>query len=754
MQFLHNYSIEAQLKSLSERLKHFCKHTESNHSFASNLKSENLKYNISLVAAHIILNLKFIDRSKNVFLNIIQEYNNKHKTSLAYEDFKKINWIRDVNDEILMPGGIKSFISQIGYYATEGKPIDIPADKVDISKCLQDYYNKCFDNAALTISNEKVEEILSKYAAPGLSAKYLQDSDILFYNTKTGLYNWKGSDCTRYLNNEIAATLWLLSCGENATRENFQQWFRLLIGAGIWVHDLSGYLSYDNTCKISEYAFDKLYIEPDLLKCDNEFAKTWLDGESYRHIDINTDIPVVKFDYSNTYNQVENIQYHKWRFHDAFDYQRIRSFCYLLVRLIINHDKEASYPYKEIIKLLKDTSRPFLTWTLFKEIPKDFAQVIPYLLTEPELIPLAFKQIDKTEIQTEFISKQTQQEQQFEDACNLKNEWWLEMFDFLLEQLNHSSKSTDEAGELIAKILFTTANDVFYLRNGHRNQLILHNAYRKRYDEALKKLANKKITNYNVYPTPPVNPNITLYLLPGMVDYLSNWYKKQPLQHTESISLTSGFLDVCIETLQLFHTKNENPSLNTELEDKLKTSESELIKTLTEYLQTYYSSTQIEVTTYYETGTEVRKVRRSSVEFGFEIINWGLLYLKLYNTDSLEKVENVFTKQLIIDINTHKYDDSNREQVEKIKVWLKSLLLAFINVHQKKQDFISKGLPAEKFLKDIENTIASLSIKFSSYKLSEGSINIFEETYNSFGYNQYHEHITTLLFRADRKSVV
>ena len=119
MQFLHNYSIEAQLKSLSERLKHFCKHTESNHSFASNLKSENLKYNISLVAAHIILNLKFIDRSKNVFLNIIQEYNNKHKTSLAYEDFKKINWIRDVNDEILMPGGIKSFISQIGYYATE-----------------------------------------------------------------------------------------------------------------------------------------------------------------------------------------------------------------------------------------------------------------------------------------------------------------------------------------------------------------------------------------------------------------------------------------------------------------------------------------------------------------------------------------------------------------------------------------------------------------------------------------------------------
>jgi len=333
MQFLYNYTNEAKFKSLSKRLSQLCINNQSPSPLGGTaIKSENLKYNLSFVISHIILSLKFTDRSKDAFESIITAYNDEHKTSLSIEDFTKIHWIREVHDEVLMPAAVRSFLWKIGYDESQGEVVEIPVDKVDISRCLQIYYNKYFEIAQLTIFPEKLKEVIETTGSPELSCAYFEKNGLVAYNKESSLFIWRGGDCERYLSNEIAATLWLLIAGENATIINFKQWHKFIRGIGIWVSNLSDLLSHANITKISELALEQLYTEKDFLQSDDEFAKTWLDSESYRHTNINAEIPVLHFDYSNTYNYIESVQYHKWRFQDAFDYQRMRSFCPLLIR--------------------------------------------------------------------------------------------------------------------------------------------------------------------------------------------------------------------------------------------------------------------------------------------------------------------------------------------------------------------------------------------------------------------------------------
>lgn len=748
MQFLYNYTTEAQLKSLSERLSQFCTNNQSPNPLGGTAtKSENLKHNLSFVISHIILNLKFTDRSKGAFESIISAYNSEHKTSLSFDDFKNIHWIREVHDEVLMPAAVKHFIWKIGYDESQGETVEIPVDKLHINRCLQIYHRKCFENAQLTISPEKLNEVIEAKGSPELSSNYFEKNGLVAYDKESSLFIWRGGDCERYLSNEIAATLWLLIAGENATITNFKLWHKLIRGTGIWVRNLSDLLSHANIIKISELALEQLYAEKDLIQSDDEFAKTWLDSEGYRHTNINTEIPVLHFDHSNAYNYIESVQYHKWRFQDAFDYQRMRSFCYLLIRLVINNCKPEAAPYPEIKKLLKDTSRPFLEWTLFKEIPKEFAQVIPYLLTDVELAPLAFQQIDKTTLNVEIISKHRDNEKQFEDSCTIKNEWWFEMFDLLLEQLDGNSLHTHEDGKLFAKILLKAAKDTFYNAN-NRHSMISHTSYKKRYDEALKKFSYKRIAKYNTYPSPTINPRILFFLIPGMVQYLKEWHNTQRQKHTEMINITSGFLDICIETLKFSSTKIEEQEITAGIKEQMDNSINELAILVKDYLLNFYTVSEIDVSMYFGQETERRRVRRSSNEFGFEIINWGFLYLKLFSMGSFDKIKDGFALSLAIKKDTHRYDDENREQVEKIKTWLKSLMLAFISVHQNKQTYEAIGLPVKDFSKAIELLIVEYALTYSTENIADSRIDIFDETYSPFGYDLYHEHLTSLLFNS------
>jgi hypothetical protein len=748
MQFSSTHTIEEKIKSLSERLKYLARVTNSARLYPDqNVKSANLQFNLSLVLSKIILQLRFIDRSKKVFEKIIEEFNTVNKTNLAVTDFEKLNWIRIITGEAVMPRLISHFVWQVGYYEKKGEPIEIPTDKIDLIRCLQIYSERCFRDARLTISKIELENVLSKFASEELRIDFFIEREVIGFDSKAEIYYWKGGEYSRHLNNEIASTLWLLVGGENATDTEFRRYLKLNDGAEIWIDDLGAFLNHKNTKKISELAVSFLESENDLLKSEAEFTKIWLDAESYRHIDIMTTIPVVEFNYNNAYDFIESVSYHKWRFHDAFDYQRTRSFCHSLLRIIVSCEPKHPTPYQSVIKILKDTSRPFLLWTLYSDIKREFPFVIPYMLTESELLPIAFNLIDKIEIDNLLLSEQLNNDRKFEESFEVKNQFWFEMFELTLDQIISVHSNDKEKGVLIAKILIDASEKVFTINSNNRNSVINHNAFRKRYDIALKKLANKKLTTGNVYSRPPVSPRLIHSLLPDIANYLKEKTTNKKPNHIEHLNLNHGFVDLSIEMLRLANLRVSEFEISEDEKIKLDTSSIKIITLLQNEITEFYSANEIDVQLYNSKGTEKKKAKRGVSSFGFEIIDWGYLYLHFEKKNALQSFYDNFIASLTFKTDADKYDEQNKEQYEKIKLYLKSLMLAFISINQKKDFYEIDGLQVKPTLEKLENWIRELSLKYSIDEMAKERIDVFNERFNVFGYDMYYQQLTNLLYR-------
>ena len=239
MLFHSSYTSVEKLKSLSERLKYLARDTNSGRlNIDQDVKSANLKSNLSLILSKIILNLHFIDRSKKVFERIIEEYNSDKKTNLVFADFKKLNWIRIIAGEAIMPRLISHFVWQVDYYEKQDKPIKIPEEKNDLIRCLQIYSQKCFHDSRLTISKIELENVLSKFAFEDLTIDFLIEIGVIGFDSKSDIYFWKGGEYSRHLKDEIASTLWLLIGDENATDIEFQKFFKLIEGAEIYFDEI------------------------------------------------------------------------------------------------------------------------------------------------------------------------------------------------------------------------------------------------------------------------------------------------------------------------------------------------------------------------------------------------------------------------------------------------------------------------------------------------------------------------------------
>ena len=90
MKLIITHINEQKIKTLSDRLKIITKARNSYQALNnSTIKAENLKLNLSFLLAHIIINLNFLDRSKETFLSIIKEYNDTNNKKLDFESFEK-----------------------------------------------------------------------------------------------------------------------------------------------------------------------------------------------------------------------------------------------------------------------------------------------------------------------------------------------------------------------------------------------------------------------------------------------------------------------------------------------------------------------------------------------------------------------------------------------------------------------------------------------------------------------------------------
>ena len=484
------------------------------------------------------------------------------------------------------------------------------------------------------------------------------------------------------------------------------------------------------------------------MQSDDEFKKIWLDSESFRHVKITDEIPVVQFNYDNTYDFIESVNYFKFKYPDAFDYQITRSFCYSLLRIIINNESKHKQPFKNSLWILKDTRMPYLVWTLYSEIPKHYPFLIPYLLTDSELIPIAFKLIDKIEIDDDFLKEiSSNNERKKEEHFEFVNELWLELFDYTLEQFSSFHSNDDEKGKVIAKVLIDLASNVFKHNAYNRNNNIRHNALRKRYNDALKLLRNKRIKQFNVYPRPLFNPRIIVSLLPHIFDYLITKLLSNYPQHTGTLNLKSGLLDLSIEILRLGKMSFAEGEISNEQNEKLTETTIELSTSIEEYLKMFYLQKEVEILNF-NGKTEKKKAHRGVGEFGFEIIDWGFLFLLFEKNGSFESFNNKLLVSLEFKTDADKYDDQNKEQYEKIKLYLKSLMLGFISINQTKSLYQFNGMPVKDVVDKLEKWIRELSLLYSIDDLPNKRIDAFNEVLSVFGYDMYYQHLTSLLYKS------
>ena len=134
-------------------------------------------------------------------------------------------------------------------------------------------------------------------------------------------------------------------------------------------------------------------------------------------------------------------------------------------------------------------------------------------------------------------------------------------------------------------------------------------------------------------------------------------------------------------------------------------------------------------------------------QFGFEIIDWGYLFLHFEKSGVLQGIHDNFIASLYFKIGSDKYDEQNKEQLEKIKLYLKSLMLAFISINQKKYVYEIELLPVKSTLNKLEKWIKEFSMEYSIDELSSARIDVFNEHFSVFGYDIYYQHLTSLLYK-------
>jgi hypothetical protein len=747
LQIQTSYTIDQKIKSLSERLKYLARssNTYENH-IDQGIKSENLEYNLSFILANIIINLEFVDRGKEVFITIINEYNKANNKNLTIKEFEDKSWVRTINNEIVIPTVVNSYIYHINRKEKEKKPVDIPKENEDLIKCLSIYQEKCFSNARLYISKERLEALLKKHSPKEINIDFLITKQVIGLAEENGLYFWKINEYIRHIRNEIASTIWILIGGSGATEADFRKYIKLLVGAGIWIDDLTKYLTRINISRLRELALSMLRSESDLLKSDLEFSKIWLDSEAYVHVDIKTEIPQINFNFDNTVDFIEDVYFHKWRFQGIFDYQRNRSTYLMILRMVVSYDSKYSTLYENVLNLLKDTSRPYLVWSLYQQISREFPKVIPYLLLDSETNSLPFNLIDKVSIDQILLSEQSNKNKQFEENCQVINDIWLEMFDITLEQFEFADPNNNILGKAIGKILIDVSQNVFGINSGNINNTALHNSYRVRYDEVLKKISNKRPEKSVFYSNSVIIPRLLFYLLPSIFDYLKEYYSKQRTNHIEHLKINTSFIDLSIEVLRLLNISSFNSEIPDNQKNKIEKISKELTLLIGKHLENYYSLIEIEVYTYSSIIKEKRAAIRGVNEFGFEIIDWGYLYLHFQKNDIIDSIDNIFRNSLNFKTDEDEYDNQNKEQAEKIKSYAKSLMLAYLFINKKADINEANSLPVYEALTKLEGLIMYYSLTYSTNNVAIKSIDLFNERF-SYNNDIHRQSLMSLLHR-------
>ncbi len=730
-----------KLESLSQRLKFY--NLDRSRNGRHNdwiIRKDDLKHRLSYILARIILELKSSDKSKNKFLEIIEKYNEENCTALILEDFKQEGWIRILTGQALIPRQVLLYVKKV---LKDKENNDISEKKLNLLKCLNLYNEQYFQEDRVFVSKEVIEKILIEENS-GLSVEYFKKEKLIWMekDEKDYVWNKRHHHLLNLFKNEIGSILWHLIKNKKSYDEKFNQFFEYIRISGLYVGDMRNYLPESECLAICKSAHNYLIDEEDLINSEYESTKNVFDCFERYEIKVSySNDKMFRLKDENIDAVLKNLEIFEWPNRDCCClYEGPRYIYHTFLRLIILNESNNFSKYDEIISIFKDISRPFLIWALFKTVPEKYPEILPYLLYDPDTVPVVLRMVDEVVINHNILKKVNHND--MTEQYEIKSQIWLEMFEFILDKISISNSRDKEIGNMFARILLDAAEKAFNGRSAGRFDNNRHDFYKKRYQKALYLIENKRIVGSNF------NHGLVNDSIQSLSKYIINKLDNPSPNHTGLLNLDSGVVDFSIKLLN-FYDSYISGLEESEKKDEIEKFLKELVASLKDYIIRFYCAKEISVIDCSSGLTKTEKVRRRGTgEFGYEIIDWGCLFLHFQKYDFLKKIDSDFISSLSFNSDESEYDEENLEQHEKIKTYLKTLLVAHTSINQSRDAYESHCLPVTKTTNELESLIKYYSFNYSRDELSNKRIDVFNEKFHLSEKNIYHTPLIKLLYKS------
>jgi len=727
-----SFSIESKLRSLSEKIKCFSQ-KDSTGNQISQIFFEKEKYCVPLLTAHIIKNLTFPDMRKSTFLSVILDYNVKNKKELKFEEFEKLHWIRIIQDEVILPEAVKHTIWLMKNNDTKNK-IDISSEnKRDMILCLATYYKP---NDEPSITKETIKQIITSLNLTMDSISFLLDKHILEFNKDNNKYIWRGHlHHQPQLENEVSAILWLLIKKDFSDPEKaFWNFLYLARKTGLYFRKPNTLLSNEDLQLLCEQAVNYIQHDHDLLVCDDELEKIRLDGHPHHPIDIIQKAPDFNFRCNTVSEFLEKINLFANRKTYDFTHQGIRSYVYIILRLIVQYE-QTKFDKKIIINdILSDLKRPSIFFIMKHILINDYPHMIPFLISDIELIPLSFQMLDDIEFNNDiFISSEGANNKLIKEH-KFRNEIWLEFFEITVNHFienfqfyvnENIQKNGQLLGEALCDVFIYTANKIFeeYWINNPSKDFIstkMHERY-----TAVFQIFKKAKTKFNICKNGLyVKSKLSYFLLPYTIEkmQLSLSNSKTKYNHFFHFDITN--IDVLIDMLELASIPYDSIEIEDKQKQNLNNLLSESTKCICNYLEYFFSAEKMDVLDY------DLSIETKDVDIAFDVnklnrTNWTLLVMLMEKYGLFQHLICAFDSSIKLNKSERLFDKFYMNQYHRIRVMLRILLYSYLKFikEETKIDFTIEQ--RKRMVGNLEESIVKYAKLYSKNDIQNDRIDAF-----------------------------
>lgn len=532
---------------------------------------------------------------------------------------------------------------------------------------------------------------------------------------------FSGHYCSDDTIDRAAALLWeKMNAVEPGTSKDdlLKAWCRKIILKNNHYCHIHKYVKADYKDKFNQAAVQVINKEADLEEGSEEYKKALLDyymGHDLMTIQFverigDTEFPSITTDAFDTLKMVSNAQ--RWSTDDyLYFHQSCRgTISYLLGQIIRSYTCD-SRSLDRINDLTDEIHhKPYLVWNLCFWIWNWNPEIIPGLMRNPHIASAVFATLKKIEITEDIL----------ESVPDVKFKITSASFKHLLDIFqSESATSTPQKAKAVFDCIYTLSSPQYQIKGQHSYQ-------QRESQEIATKLSNNIKQEFanrpNQYP-----------VYDGHIHTKDKYYPfllKDIFGHVKNLSpdnlYNNGTLDFDYTKLSLLLFLSQLSKAVPAKDDHFRIPSYDVAFAM---LDTYKKV--ISAMTATSIDHETRKSKEVIPIFlpakqNIEAIDWATLYL-LLEEESLS-AEFLCPPNLAFILTDDKYDRHNSFIVDKLRIHLQVLIIAYKQLKSKELELRQRGVTIDNSFIRLQNAILDIAVPYSLDELPKKRIDIFNES--------------------------